>query len=271
MSALVVTRIGPGASVQDLGRPGRMHEGIPPGGALVPELLAATNRSIGNAPSAAAIELPLHGATLRAEGPLVVSIDGVPRTLADGEELRVEPAAHAVRYVALPGGIDVPIQLGGRGTLPVARLGGLDGRFLVRGDVLRPTLDEATPSIVSIASETSRIRIVVGPDDLGEEALRVLLSATFTLSATFDRTGQRLDGARLPVLPDRRASAPMVRGAIQITLDGTPIVLGPDHPTTGGYPVIAVVVSHDLGALACQRPGAAIRFEAIVGSLTLPR
>jgi allophanate hydrolase subunit 2 len=74
----------------------------------------------------------------------------------------------------------------------------------------------------------------------------------------------RLRGPALARLDDDRgASVPMVRGAIEVPASGEPIVLGPDHPTTGGYPVLAVVIRADQGALAARRPGAAVRFEAV--------
>ncbi len=263
MRALVVLRCGPGASIQDLGRPGHLHEGLAPGGALDRESLAAANESLGNPREAAAIELCLHGATFRAEGALTVSIEGAPRQLEEGETLEVPASSSAVRYVALPGGVDVPLQLGARATLVAARLGGLEGRFLRAGD----RVDASAPAparelrVAPPADDGSPIRVVPGPDALARDALDVLISAEFRISPAFDRVGVRLEGPKLATLDDRPYSTPMVRGAIQVAHDGTPIVLGPDHPTTGGYPVLATVVTVDLGRLARRRPGVPVRFR----------
>lgn len=262
---LRVERVGAGVTIQDLGRAGRMRDGVPPGGALIPELLVAANRSLGNDASAAAIEIPLSGARFRADVPIVVSLDGSVKELAAGDEFDVRPSIRVARYVALPGGVDVPMVLGGRGTLLVAGFGGHEGRALRVGDVLRAVSGApASASSVEIAyDEEAPIRVVAGPDAFDEVDLETLCGAPWSISPALDRVGTRLDGFRLTTRPaDRRFAMPMVRGAIQVTGDGTPIVLGPDHPTTGGYPVIACVVTGDLGLFASHRPGAVIRFVA---------
>ena len=169
MSAgIVVERVGPGVTVQDRGRFGRMHEGVPRGGPLDPSLFERVQRSLGNAPDAAAVEIPWHGARFCAKGEVVVSVDGELRTLVDGEALEVTPSRHAVRYLGLRGGVDVPRALGGRGTLLVAALGGLDGRMLRRGDLLRAG-DEASEAPRSLAEEVdlvAPIDVMPGPRPL---------------------------------------------------------------------------------------------------------
>ncbi len=270
-ASLRVERVGPGATVQDAGRPGLMHEGVPNGGPLDPALFARTQGSLGNR-GGAAVELPWHGARLRAQGALVVSVDGEVRSLADGESLDVPAAPYAVRYVGLRGGVDVPVVLGGRGTLLVASLGGLDGRMLRAGDVLRAgdaCEGDATSQVtgVDLARE---ITVVTGPDAFDPVSLEALFSRPFTVTPQVDRVGMRLrgEGVRPPGDGTER-SRPMVRGAIEVTPDGTLIVLGPDHPTTGGYPVIAVVTVEGQGALAQRRPGDVVRFTR--GPRRLPR
>lgn len=265
MSAgLTLEKIGPGATVQDRGRPGWMHQGVPPGGPLDPVLFDRVRRSLGNAPDMAAIEIPWHGARFRAVGDVTVSVDGELRALRDGEAFEVSTSAHAVRYVGLRGGVDVPVVLGGRGTLLVASLGGLDGRALRRGDFLRSgdgieTEPAASPFDLDL---TSVIAVCVGPDRFDGASLDALFSNEFTVSTQVDRVGMRLrgDGVRAPGDATGR-SRPMVRGAIEVTPDGGLIVLGPDHPTTGGYPVIGVVTNEGCAALAQRRPGATVRFR----------
>jgi allophanate hydrolase subunit 2 len=235
-----------------------MHEGVPPGGPLVPELLAATNAALGNVPCAATIEM-CSSLTLRPQEDIVVSVDGEPIALAARRATTLTMEGRAVRYVGLPGGLDVPELLGGRGALFVAHLGSV----LRAGDTLLPL--KAAPadqrSVSSPAPDATRLlRIIPGPDDFPPAVLAALVSSEFRVGP-WDRVGCRLTGARLPVDgTDVTWSRPMVRGALQVTLDGGVIVLGPDHPTTGGYPVVATVVSGDQGALARRITGAAVRF-----------
>ena len=262
-----------------------MHEGIPPGGALVPELLGQTNRDVGNPPGTPAIEWQGAIAVMVREAPLLLATDeGRPWLAAVGERFTFGPSPHsAVRYLAVAGGIDVPDVLGGRGTLLVARLGGFDGRALRRGDRLsvgeRPAAEQATPSdslagspSVSAAPPASTweperpIRIVPGPDEerFLSTSLTTLRTSSYRISPLGDRTGMRLVGPPLERCDaDSGAPGPMVRGAIQVPAGGEPIVLGPDHPTTGGYPVIAVVIRADLGRLATRRPGTEVRFATV--------
>jgi allophanate hydrolase subunit 2 len=102
--------------------------------------------------------------------------------------------------------------------------------------------------------------VIAGPDAFAPDALAALTSAPYRISPDSDRVGTRLVGPTIPQSPGE-ASRPMVRGAIEIPRDGAPIVLGPEHPTTGGYPVLAVVASADLGRLFAVRLGGVVRFE----------
>ncbi len=264
--SLVVERIGPGATVQDRGRRGLMHLGVPRGGPLDPALFDRVRASLGNAPEAAALELPWHRARFRALAPTMVSVDGDVRSLAEGEVLEVDAAPHAVRYVGLRGGVDVPFALGGRGTLLVAGVGGLDGRMLRAGDVLRAGSLVAGDAFVLPFARDEGAAIAIHPcDDAPAELAEALVAGAFEVTARVDRVGMRLRG-ELPRLPHAMGvSVPLVRGAIEATPDGELIVMGPDHPTTGGYAVVAVVAARDRGALAQRRPGAAVCFERFRG------
>jgi biotin-dependent carboxylase-like uncharacterized protein len=255
-------------TVQDAGRPGRMHEGVPPGGALVPELAARANLAVGNGHGAPLLEV-FGGVTLAPRGRslAVATEDGAARTLEADEALDVpSPRGLRVRYVAVAGGLAVPRVLGGRGTLLVAELGGHQGRALRRGDRIEVGSSALARERTSapLALDTSRaVRVFQGPDIGRFEAgaLDTLVSEPFTILPTSDRTGARLAGPVLARLDgDTGRSAPMVRGAIQVPASGAPIVLGPDHPTTGGYPVLAVVARADLGTLFARPVGAAVRF-----------
>jgi len=265
---LEVLEAGGVAMVQDGGRAGFMHQGVPPGGALVPEWLAAANRSVGNGWSAAALEcygrleLRLHGRGAW------VSVDGRAFQVEAGGQFSVPaPEAGVVRYAAVEGGLGVPEVLGGRGTLPVARLGGVEGRVLKRGDVLPLGAGGGPREEPGVALPLEAgVRVVLGPDlgRFGGDAVEVLLESAFTVSPTSDRVGMRLRGPGLPLEDEGSGlSGPMVRGALQVPGSGEVIVLGPDHPTTGGYPVLAVVIRADWGRLAARRPGATVRFRAV--------
>jgi biotin-dependent carboxylase-like uncharacterized protein len=273
MASLIVRAAPAGATVQDAGRPGWLSSGVPPSGPLDPTAHAAANLAVGNEPRAAALEIPLGALRIAAVGALTVSVDGEdPRQLADGEELTVSACERAVRYLAVAGGIDVPEVLGSRATLLAAALGGLEGRPVRVGDVLatnelrserahpyptaRPTVSDPSDPAILVVSPGPHLRRF--PKRSWDE----LLETTWHVSARSDRVGTRLDGAAISRHgEDRAPPAPMVRGAIQITTDGTPIVLGPDHPVTGGYPVLAVVGRASQSLLARLRPKRALRFE----------
>jgi allophanate hydrolase subunit 2 len=109
----------------------------------------------------------------------------------------------------------------------------------------------------------SPLVVIPGPDVLPDGALGLLLSSVFRVDARSDRVGIRLDGPRLPrAQGDSGPSRPMIQGAIQLPPDGMPIVLGPDHPVTGGYPVVATVVRRDQGRLGALPIGHAVRLVA---------
>jgi allophanate hydrolase subunit 2 len=257
---LVITRALGLITVQDLGRPGHMHEAVPPGGALVPELLVAANSAAHNSDGEPALEI-MGTLVLRAEADLEVASDrDGARALRAGESITLASEPARVTYLAVRGGIASPLVLDGRGTLLVAHL----GRVLRAGDRI-----VSAGSAEHVASRppplaTGPIRVLPGPDHdaFAAAALDVLFSAEARIATTSDRVGTRLEGVRLPRRAGyRERSRPMVRGAIEVPSDGAPIVLGPEHPTTGGYPVIGVVASADLGRLHAIRLGGNVRFR----------
>jgi allophanate hydrolase subunit 2 len=210
VSLVVVNATGP-ISVQDLGRRGHMHEGVPPGGAVVPSLLVAANRAIGNPDDAPAIEVL---------GRLVLRDD-------HGDEQVIE--AKTWSYVAVKGSLVRPLVT----------------TLLRKGDRIDGTILHAAHAE---NEATATVRVSPGPDldAFSPGAIEALCAAPYKVVMPA-RVGARLQGAAIPrVAGYRERSRPMVRGAIEVPADGKPIVLGPDHPTTGGYPVIAVVVSQDV-------------------------
>jgi len=260
----------PGATVQDAGRIGWLHAGVPPSGPLDAAAHAAANLAVGNDAREAALEIPLGALRIEALHAVRVSIDGeVAVALASGEGLVVAACARAVRYLAIAGGFAVPSVLGSRSTLLSAAWGGFSGRGLRAGDVLpigAVRVDappgSALPSVVD-PPEPAVLRVQPGPHAgrLPAHLLAGLTGSTWLVSPRSDRVGVRLEGPTLERSGgDRGPPAPMVRGAVQITTDGTPIVLGPDHPVTGGYPVLAVLGRSSQAMLARLRPRRALCF-----------
>ncbi len=278
----LVAVVGP-AWVQDAGRPGHMAHGVPPGGALVPERLVAANRAVGNPGGSAAVEA-FGGLVVAARGgDLRIAWDGVPAWLPrDHVRTLPPPEEGRVAYLAVAGGLDVPVVLGGRGLLLAAGFGGGVGRPLRAGDRLPvgPLRgpDRHTPFVPDpfvpdpfvpdrfVPEPGAAIRVLRGPDParFSPDAWAALLAGPWRVGAASDRVGTRLDGPALRrVDGDLALSTPMVRGGVQVPGGGGPIVLGPDHPTTGGYPLLAVVVRADHGALALRGAGAPVVFREV--------
>jgi allophanate hydrolase subunit 2 len=256
------------ATVQDRGRHGRLGVGLPPSGPLDPETHARANLAAGNGPGAAAIEIPLGSLEVEALRRVVLSVDGEPPcTLEAGERLRVPTCGRAVRYLGVRGGVEVPAVLGARAALLSARLGGHAARPLRRGDTLAAGPD-AGPSRPSAAPDdppaVPELRFTPGPhlDRFAPGALDLLCGSGYRVSRLGDRVGVRLEGPPLPVLGGRLdRPVPMVRGCIEISTDGAPIVLGPDHPTTGGYPLVGTLTVASQTMLARLAPGREIRLK----------
>jgi allophanate hydrolase subunit 2 len=180
-------------------------------------------------------------------------------------------------YLAIPGGFDVPMVLGSRSTALGAGFGGLDGRAVRAGDILRctdvgaltgaphrwPAAPLALPSLA--ASGTATLRAVPGPwaADSGN-VLASLTAQVWTVGSASDRVGLRLDGDALPgVFPADLASHGLVTGAIQVPPGGRPIVLLPDRQPTGGYAVVAVVITADRPVLGQLAPGDQVAFRLV--------
>jgi biotin-dependent carboxylase-like uncharacterized protein len=274
MTLTVVRSLGL-VTVQDLGRPGHMHQALPPGGALVRSALLAANRAAGNPDNAAAIEI-LGTLTVRAESDVLIALDSpaaaaAPRVLRAGDELAISSEPRRAAYLAVAGGIDAPLVLGGRG----AHLSAGIGRLLRAGDRLSPASPGSpvlpaapspappAPSHVGPPVAPPLIRVIAGPDldAFDATALATLTSAPYRILPTSDRVGTRLAGPPLPRRPDHlEQSRPMVRGALEVPRDGAPIVLGPEHPTTGGYPILAVISHADLDRFFSVRLGGEVHF-----------
>ncbi|MDR7416268.1 MAG: 5-oxoprolinase subunit PxpB [Armatimonadota bacterium] len=277
--AIAVLRGGLCTTVQDLGRYGYRRYGVPPSGAMDPEALRAANESVGNPPEAAGLEFTWPGPVLEALVDLVVAVGGAdfapevggspvplnrPVRWRRGEVVRFRGRRRGMwAYLAVGGGIRVPPVLGSRSTHVRARLGGLEGRPLRTGDVLPVGhgLGVGTPP----SSEPTRgpVRVLPGPHlgAFAAGAFERFVASAYTVSAHSDRSGYRLEGPRIPHAgPGEILSQGMLPGAVQVPPDGQPIVLMRDGPTTGGYPVLAVIPEEELGRFAQYGPGEVVRF-----------
>jgi len=231
------------ATLQDLGRHGHMHEGIPPGGALAPARLVAANRAVGNREDALAVEV-LGRLAVRAITAIATNLGN----LQPGDELVVESEPRRVAYLALRGGVQ------GRAALVCAGIG-----TSVTGGATLATAGE--PHLVwapvTLDESDRPIRVIPGPDAVAQ----ALVAGSYRISPASDRIGTRLQGP--PIAAAQGTSRPMVRGAIEVPPDGQPIVLGPEHPTTGGYPLIGVIASADLDRFFSIRLGGSVRFQYV--------
>ena len=238
MTLFVTYAVG-SVSLQDLGRTGHMHEGVPPGGAAVRSQLIAANRRAGNRDDAVALEI-CGEVVVYTQTHVELATHEVTHVLKPGQEARIDGPGW--KYLAVRGGFVAPRVLGGCGALPDVRIRKGDQLALAH----EPRLDSTRAPEPLVAR---RIRVVPGPDldAFASDALDVLCSEPYR-TWMIARTGLRFrGGAKIPRVPGyRERSRPMVRGAIEVPDDGSPILLGPDHPTTGGYPVLAVVAEADL-------------------------
>lgn len=266
---------GPLATVQDLGRTGWASLGVPRSGAFDRAAARLANRLVGNDPDAAVIEVTFGGLVVRAleastyalTGAVCPGADfGVVCTAAAGRTVRLgAPPAGLRSYLAVRGGLAVDAVLGSRSTDLLSGLGPLPLRS---GDrlVVGPAPDAAPSGAVAPPTRRPRrLQVSAAPraDWFAPEAWGLLTTTGWTVRADSDRIGVRLDGPQLPrVRTDELPSEPTLPGAIQVPSDGLPIVLGPDAPVTGGYPVIAVVGEADLDAAGQFRPGDEVWFRA---------
>ncbi|BDI23777.1 biotin-dependent carboxyltransferase family protein [Herbiconiux sp. L3-i23] len=288
MNRLTVLEPGALLVVQDVGRPGLAHLGVGTSGAFDRAAHALGNRLVGNAADAASLESLLGGAALVFDEPTWVAITGAWGEITAGgmpvephtatliparTPLSIATVGQGIRYtIAVRGGVDVAPVLGSRSWDSLAQLGPAP---LVAGQSVPVGAEPAIPvpaaDLIPIdppGDGTIELELRPGPrrEWFDDAAWSLLTSDTWEVSPRSDRTGIRLIGAtlerrRLGELP----SEGMVPGAIQVSPDGAPTILGVDAPVTGGYPVIAVVTDATLDRLAQLRPGQRVRFRVATG------
>ena len=285
------------ASIQDLGRQGYRHFGVPLSGALDSVSLRLANALVRNPPGAAALEMRLTGPRLRATAPLRVALAHAAGTidrgdgsseplpawrsamLAAGDTLKIGAVQGGAGYLAVAGGFDVPVVLGSRSTYTRAGLGRplADGMLLPVGlpddRADRATrvnrTDGAGPELALTPAPTfvdGPIRVIPGPQQamFTDDAFAALTTQEYRVTAQADRMGLRLAGPRLGhVAGADIVSDAVTPGVIQVPGDGQPIILLADCQSVGGYAKIATVITADLPRLGRLLPGATLRFAAV--------
>lgn len=286
MTRLRVAFAGPHVTLQDAGRFGLMRFGVPHSGPLDAKAFAIAHAALGNPPGGTAIEVSLGGLTLDClEGAVTLAVvgggfivqKGAQRagawqilSLRAGERLVIRPGPWGSwTYLAFAGQIVAPLWLGSSATHGPSGLGGgplVAGQELrIENAALRPQIEGAIPCPVW-ARPRGLVHAVLGPQErfFAAESQADLATATFRLTASYDRMGVRLKG---PALRPEGAlsipSEPLLRGSVQVAGDGLATVMLADHGTTGGYPKIATVIAEDLDGFVQLRPGAALRFRLI--------
>ncbi len=289
MDAFRVLKPGPYTSVQDAGRYGYQQFGIPPTGVLDQQAFRAANILVGNQEAAAVLETTVIGPQLEALSDADVAVTGAAATITvntrsvrgwsafrvqRGDMLTIGPVKSGCRgYLAVTGGIDVPLVMGSRSCYVAAKIGGHEGRVLAKGDILtrgegrllatpREMPEEDIPRYVSDIT----LRAVPGPQqDFFDQGAGIFFDSEFTVSVNANRMGYRLEGPRIPQtagMPKSIISEPSLPGGVQIPPDGHPIILLVEQ-TVGGYTKIATVISADLPRVAQAKPGDRVRFVKV--------
>ena len=278
------------STVQDKGRYGYRAYGVPLSGAMDQRARLCANWLCGNEANAAVLEMTGLGARFLVKKDCTIAISGGDmkavcgdRPLANwqshvchaGEQLAFQYVAQGYRtYVALSGGVDVPLVMNSRSTYVRGKFGGLEGRRLQTGDRLAfgelqtSAARQCLPAWFSLAdsSDAHTIRLLPGvqADAFSQEALAALCDETYEVGVDSDRMGYRF--SRRAIQPLAQAdiiSDALIPGAVQIPGNGQPIIMLADCQTTGGYTKIAQVIQPDLDRLAQVQPGESIQFALV--------
>jgi antagonist of KipI len=301
--SLTVLKPGLLTTVQDQGRPGLQRHGIPVGGAVDAFAARVANALVGNDDGAAVLEMALLGPELRADSDGVVALCGAglelnvggqtmlsdrPVAVSAGDVLTFSARRTGARaWLAVAGGIDVPLVQGSRSTYVRGRMGGYEGRPLIGGDVLktgtpvdwvvqlgrqlraggrRQVAWSVRPETLGRIDAGAGVRVVRGPEwaRFTPQSQHTLFNTAYAVTKDADRMGMRLEGAGLALLtPLEEISSGMNVGVVQVPPSGQPIVLLVGRQSVGGYPRIAAVATVDLGQLAQFKPGDRATFREI--------
>ena len=280
--ALEIRAVGPQVTVQDLGRGGNAHLGVPRSGALDAPAHRLANRLVGNDESAATLECLGGQLSFRTRTAVTIAVTGarVPVSVegrwqewgnavsvSAGSLVELGAVTEGLRaYLAVSGGVEVDLVLGSRST---DLLSGLGPEPVSEGDVLpvgRPERPPVPVEAVRTTRPSRELRLRLGPrDDWFEaDALEALAGSSYVVGSESNRIGLRLEGE--PIRWKGKEQLPsegMVLGGVQVPPNGQPVIFLHDHPTTGGYPVVGVVVPDDLAVCAQLRPGEQVTLRVV--------
>ncbi|XTZ39878.1 biotin-dependent carboxyltransferase family protein [Salmonella enterica] len=302
---MIINVIKPGlaTTIQDAGREGHYHLGIPPSGALDPYSMQMANLLVGNTPDEAVFEMTLLGPVLSFSTDALVAVCGADMTpfinnqpaathtalvVRAGQHLAFSPARQGCRaYLAVAGGIDVPHVLGSRATYTLGELGGLQGRRLASGDMLSTCAaskeqfcregNTVPDALLPVLEKSVTLRLVPGLyiHRLTEAAVNNFFADSWYVSSEADRTGYRLKGGQpldfkphIPPFgagsdPSNIVDACYPIGSVQVPGGLEPIVLLRDAVSGGGYMTLGTVISPDLAILGQLQPNQRVRFTPV--------
>lgn len=280
--------------VQDLGRRGFQKYGIVVSGAMDSYAFKIANLLVGNSEKAAGLEMTLTGPKLYVKKDCVIAITGADMSpmvngvhvpmwstikIKKGSIIEFGPLKSGCRaYLAVNGGIDVPLVLGSRSTYLRAKIGGYKGRALKGGDILSIGNDYIVPpsnlinrrrlmnQLVPVYSKDIHVRVIKGPqwDMFNKQSQELFFASEYIISNQSDRMGYRLVGPSLALKTNsEHITDPIPLGSIQVPASGEPIILLADRQTTGGYPKIATVISVDIPKIAQGKPGDRVQFFSV--------
>jgi biotin-dependent carboxylase-like uncharacterized protein len=289
MDAFRVISPGSFTTVQDRGRYSFIDRGVPLSGALDLFAFTIANILVGNPAGTAVLEITMMGPSLEVLGEADVALTGADMSMTvnqepapmwqalrvkKGDVIRIRQAISGCRaYLAVTGGLDVPVVMGSRATCVKAKIGGVKGRPLKKDDVLAriPAVLLARPralpaDLAPVYPPDVVLRAVAGPqDEAFASGLETFFGSVYEVSPEADRMGYRLQGPPIhhdEGFPQSIISEPTIPGNVQLPADGQPIILLVEQ-TTGGYTKIATVISTDLPKIAQAVPGNRVRFQNV--------
>jgi antagonist of KipI len=288
MEIFEVIRPGAYTTVQDRGRFSYQQFGVPVCGVVDSFAYRVANALVGNFQDQAVLEATIFGPTLKVLNQGLIAVTGGNLTplinnasLPMWESVAIHPddmlqfkgvKSGCRAYIAVAGGIDVPLVMGSRSTYVAGKIGGINGRPLAAGDRLNKGREmgkaggHAPSELIPIYSDDIEIRVILGPqDDYFSKDIKKFFTSTFKVSTKADRMGYRLEGDSIMHkggVEKSIISEPSVPGGIQVPPDGQPIILLVEQ-TVGGYTKIATVISSDIGKVGQAKPGDQIHFRQV--------
>ena len=288
MEILEVIQPGLYTTVQDRGRFGYLQFGIPLSGVMDVYAYQVSNLLVGNEINAAVLEATVIGPVLNILEDGVMAITGADLSahlndspfplwesvaVKKGDKVSFKMPKKGCRaYIAVGGGIDVPLVMGSRSTYVVGKIGGIEGRPLVAKDLIGKGKNfgipgrRVPPEFIPVYSNSPTLRVLLGPqDNYFSEGVQIFLDSEFKISTKADRIGYRLEG---PVIPHKEGveksiiSEPGIPGGVQVPADGQPIIFLLEQ-TVGGYTKIASVISTDIGLVGQAKTGDRVRFKSV--------